>query len=284
MSSPTKINHIMEIIEEVRERIKEEFESYPDLYDKVDIDRVENEEWSVYRFIKICKNVPDETFKLLKINLKWRRMSGVNLFTEKDFPIEFIKAGLIFSSGVDKNQRQVLYIRAKVYRNIPQLQELFKLFIIFSINKIDRIAGPNGYSLVFDLTGVSLSNANMEFLKFLINILSEKFIYGLRYVLVYNQPFILRPLWSIAKLWLGEGKKFIKFVKGNGIKEEIDLTQLPRYLGGISEIDLTISSEGCKPLKDLASKYGFSEIEVNTFLKVFQPHIEEAKRMVTRNY
>ena len=276
-SEPTRVD-FKELIPEVRQRINEIYESDPVKYDKVDIDKLAQDDWSALRYIKWNRGDIDQSVKQLEECLRWRHEFGVN--SEGDVAKEFVKAGAVFASGVDNSDRPLLYMRVKVYKKIPQLVAIFRQFVVGVINKVDIKAGAKGYALVFDLSGVGFSNVDMDFLQFLINTMKNYFPYGLRYVIVYNFPRLLRPLWSVAKLWIGAQEKIIKFVSGDEIRELVPVEQLPLYLGGCAHIDFTGAPEGCKSVKELAPKYGFTDAEVEKYMKMFEPHIKEAQRLV----
>ena len=269
-----------ELIPDVRQQIVDCYENDPDKYDQVDIEKVEQDDWTCLRFIKWNRGDPDKAIEQLNSCLQWRREYGINHRSEADLPKEFVKAGAIFPYGVDNHNRQLLYMRIKVYKKVPQLIEYFRQFVIGVIDRVDSESGPKGYVLVFDLTGVGFANADMEFLQFLINIFRNYFPCGLRYVIVYNLPRLLRPLWSAARLLVGSQQKIIKFANGDEIKDLIPVEKLPRYLGGMSDMDFTVAPVGCKSVQELGPKYGFTDAEVEKYLKMFEPHMKEAQNLV----
>lgn len=269
-----------ELIPEVRQQFLNICNADPENYDEVDIIRIKTEDWWTLRFIKYHRGDVDKAVEHMDSALMWRKEFGVNNRDEKELPQEFVKAGALYPYGCDDKGRTMIYMRVKVYKKIPQLVQYFRQFVVGVINRVDIESGEKGYALVFDVTGVSMSNADMDFLQFLINTLKNSFPYGLRYVLVYNLPRLLRPLWAIAKMWVGRHQKIIKFANGDEIKEYIPVENIPKYLGGEAVVDFTLPPEGCKSVKELAPQYGFTEDEVNKYMKIFEPHIKEANKLV----
>ncbi|CAG2166919.1 unnamed protein product, partial [Oppiella nova] len=178
MPSESKLD-FRELIPDVRQAICAKHEADPQLYDEVDVERVRTDDWSSLRYIKWNRGEVDKCIAQLDACLQWRRQFGVNVRTEADLPHEFIKAGAIFPYGHDSEGRQLIYMRIKVYKKVPQLVEYLRQFLVGVINRVDQESSATGYALVFDLTGVGFSNADMDFLQFLINVLKSYFPYGL---------------------------------------------------------------------------------------------------------
>ena len=278
-SAPEQVDW-RQLIPQVRQYVLKKCESEPDKYDQEDIDRVRTDQWTVLRFLKWNRGETDKSGEQLDACLRWRHEFGVNTRSEADLPQEFVKAGALFECGKDSLDRRLVFIRVKVYKKIPALVDYFRQFVVGVINKVDLESDQTGYALVFDLSGVGFSNADMDFLQFFITTIKSYFPYGVRHVIVYNLPRLLRPLWAVAKLWLGPQQRVITFVNGEEIKGLLPLDQLPRYLGGTAEHDFTVAPEGCKTVKELGPKYGFTDKEVEKYLKIFEPHIKEAQQLV----
>jgi hypothetical protein len=269
-----------QFIPELRQQFLDRYNKEPEKYDEIDVKNVETNDWSVLRFIKYNHQDISKALDHLDTALQWRKEFGLNERSESDLPKEFVKAGAIFPYGCDDKGRTIIYMRAKVHKKVPKLMEYFRQFVVGVIEKVDKESGETGYALLFDLTGIGFSNADMEFLQFFISTLQNYYPYGMRYVIVYNLPRLLRPLWTIAKFWLGSDQKIIKFANGDEIKTLIPLDQLPKYLGGEADIDFTKAPDGCKSVIELGPKYGFTDDEVEKYMKMFEPHMKEAHQLV----
>lgn len=112
--------------------------------------------------------------------------------------------------------------------------------------------------------------------------LISPFFSGLRLVIAYKLPWILRGLWSIVKHWLGPQQKLIQFANGSEeVKQFIAEENLPRYLGGTCTTNFIEAPKCCQPVANLAHLHGFTPEEVEKYMKIFSPHIEEAKQLVS---
>lgn len=282
--SETTFNDL-EVVDEVRQRFlakADNVETGQGLYEIEDVHRVSTNDWTVRRFLKACNGNVKEAFKQLDKCMQWRKEYGVNLRKEKDCPIEFVEAGAIFPYHEDKEGRLVVYIRVKVNKRVPQLAPFFRQFLVSVIDRVDQVADAQGYCFVFDFTGVTLSNVDMDFLHFIITSLRNYYPQGLRRVIAFNLPWLLKGLWATVRMWLGPLQELIKFASGEEIKEFIAEENLPRYLGGKCTTNFIDAPKCCPPVADIAIEHGFTVKEVEKYMKIFKPHIEEAYKLVGR--
>ena len=120
----------------------------------------------------------------------------------------------------------------------------------------------------------------MDFLWYLVTTMKNYYPFGLGQVIVYNVSRVLRPLWNVVKLWLGSELNVITFANGKEIKNLIPLDQLLRYLGGNAEHDFTVAPASCKSIVELGPKYKLTAEEVEKIVKIFEPNINEAQRLI----
>lgn len=120
---------------------------------------------------------------------------------------------------------------------------------------------------MLDCTDGGISNADMDTLKFMISSLINYFPKGLSYMLVHNQPWILRPFWHIARLCIpDEYVQLVKFSNPTTIFEYIDKEQLPDFLGGTSEFDYKKVPDNCITLKQATKLWGVEKEVVKKIL------------------
>lgn len=151
------------------------------------------------------------------------------------------------------------------------------------LNKIDQISGERGYVVVMDVSGAGLKNVDLGMARFLIKIIRKYFPESLKCVIVYNLPFILKGLIPIVKFMLGEKyAKMLKTANGEELFNYIDRENVPKYLGGNCTKDFTEPPEECKlKAEELAHLYDMSSDSVAKLVEKFQPHIIEAKQLVS---
>ncbi|UXI15293.1 hypothetical protein NH340_JMT01236 [Sarcoptes scabiei] len=269
-------------IQMVQEKFFECYHRDPKSFHPNDIEMIRTDEWWTLRFIKWNKENEEKALKQMIQAFKWRKSFGINERDANDLPIEFAKSAALFPLGTDYKGRNVIYIRVKVYRKIRVLNLFFQQFVAGIIDVVDKRSGPNGYVLVFDVAGIGWGNVDIEFLQFMIQLLQIYFPYGLRYTICHNVPKYLRPFWTMAKMFVGNhAEKTLRFSDGDEIKKYIPIESLPRYLGGECDFDFTDYEETrlCPSVRDLASKYGFTQDEVNRYYKIFEPCLLEAEKL-----
>lgn len=123
-----------------------------------------------------------------------------------------------------------------------------------------------GIAVVIDCSGAGLVNADMETLAFFISTLRNYFPKGLSYILVHELPWILKPIWAIAKNWISEEQsQLIKFSNSHTIREYIKLENLPDFLGGTCKLDYHAAPGNCTNLYQTSKLWG---IETSTIRKL----------------
>lgn len=266
----------------VREKLLAEIQKKPNKYYPEDIEMLKNDDWWTLRFVKWNRCNEEKSLKQMITAFRWRKSFGILDRDLKDLPIEFAKAAAIFPYGRDYKGRQVIYLRVKVYRKISQLTLYFQQFVAGILNHVDMDASDEGYVFLFDVTGMGLVNVDFDFLQFLISLIQTYYPYGLRYAILFNVPRIVRPMWSIAKIFLGGAERTFRFCNQDEVQEFIPADQLPRYLGGESDFDFTNfeHTKECRSVKELAGKYGFTDADVEKYSKIFEPNLLEAQVLV----
>lgn len=265
----------------VRKQFLELYDSNPEDFHVKDRSLVENDDWWTIRFIKLHRGNEEKALKEMITTFKWRKSFGVVDRTIDDLPQEFAKTAALFPLGKDYKGRNVMYVRVKVYRKIQQLNIFFQQFVTGVVDYVDVNSGPKGFVIVFDVTGMGFINVDFDFLQFLIQLLQHYYPCGMRYAVLHNVPRILRPLWSMAKLFLGSNssiEKTYRFVSGDEIQQYIPKEELPIYLGGECDFDFTNFeiARNCLPVEEIAPRHGISPDEVAKFKKLFEPHFKEA--------
>lgn len=132
---------------------------------------------------------------------------------------------------------------------------------------------------MFDLSGAGLGNVSMDLLNFLIHTLKTYYPLSVQYVLVHNLPWVLRSFWPVVKMWLGDLQHLVKFSSGDQIRDYIDEENLPRYLGGKCTKNFAQAPKTAPGVDEVAPSYGFTHAEVKKYMKVFDPSLQEAKKL-----
>ena len=269
-----------EQLTQVRKLFLQKVNKNPEKFYDRDIEMVKSDDWWTLRFIKWNRNNEEKALTHMLNAFKWRKSFGLHDRNVNDIPCEFAKAAAIFPYGHDYKGRPIIYLRVKVYRKIQQLNLFFQQFVTGIVNHVDLESGRKGYVFVFDVTGMGIVNVDFDFLKFLIQLIQNYYPYGLRYAICYNVPKVLRPLWSVAKLFLGHTEKTFRFCNNaEELRRYIPSDSLLRYMGGECDFDFTDFEQvrGAPSVRELAPKFGFSQVEVDKYFKVFESSILEAQ-------
>lgn len=251
---------------------------FTDAYYKEDVQKVIESDWYVKRFLLARGRNVDEAFKMIRDAMRWRNEYGFALMKDSDFPYEFYKIGGLFPYEKDKQGNVMIYMRIKLHRKIPELEEPVKRFIMHIVNKVDKETDGNGMGIVFDCTGAGYVNIDMDFLSFLITTGTSYFPVGLKYILVYDLPWILTPFRKIAMALVpGKMQQLIRFANKNDITEFIARENLPDYLGGTCRRNYRAVPFGCLSVFEMARAYGFPDEDIQRIRPIFDPFLEQAE-------
>ncbi len=168
-----------ELIIKVRENFLERYEENKEFYDEIDVEKIKNNDWSVWRFLRPEKYNPDSALEKLDKAMQWRKEFNINFRKESDIPKEFFEVGGMFPFNCDKDGISVIFLRIRVNLKIPKLNSYIKDFIAYIINKIDEQTNENGFVLVFDLTDAGIRNADLDLCSYLISLLRHYFPEGM---------------------------------------------------------------------------------------------------------
>ncbi|CAG2108047.1 unnamed protein product [Medioppia subpectinata] len=267
-----------QLIPKIRENVTKIYANNKSIADECDINRILSDDWSVQRFADYYHNDVEEATQHLIATLKWRKSFGVNKRSlDKDIGKEFFTIGALFVYEEDKNGIPLLILRGKCNRKVTELRELIEMFIIGTIEQLDTRVGKTGFILVLDCSDCGLNNLSMDLMKFIITSLTVYYPLGIQYILVYNMPWLMRGIWKLIKVWLGEYRHFVHFANGDEITKYVDIESLPKYMGGKCSKLFTEAPDNCPTVYDLAEKYGFTQTEVRKYMKIYDDLLEEAK-------
>lgn len=108
----------------------------------------------------------------------------------------------------------------------------------------------------------------------LITNLKEYFPKGLSYLLVHNMPWILKPIWLLAKQFVSEDHaQLIKFSNSRTIFEYVDRDKLPDFMGGSCENCYGTPPENCTTLEQAAKLWGIERSVVGKVIQRFKDYL-----------
>ncbi|KAG2733549.1 hypothetical protein G9P44_003074 [Scheffersomyces stipitis] len=229
------------------------------------------------RFVRARKWETEPAIGMLCKSLNWRinEMKPNDWFFESDGPsyINGTNKGFVknftteksWIKGWDCNHNPVFMFQAKKHfgadsplnetqRYALLTIEWVRLFLREVKDSVDQC------TIVFDLTGFTLKNADYATIKFLADVFEAHYPETLGSILVHNAPWIFSTVWNIIKNWLdpvvASKIHFTKDIKE--LSKFIDPRFIPDYLGG--EDDSTgyypVPTEAhCKPPKEKDEHY-----------------------------
>ena len=260
---------IDEKVSKIRKIFLEDAEVNSQLYDECDVLSVRQSDWAIKRFLLSNNNNEETALKNLTEALQWKKSYGVNARTDDYFPEDFYKIGGIFEYETDKNGLPLLYVRVCVHHKVEELIELIRQFFVHLVNKIDVSSGGE-WALVFDSTNSGISNVDMDFSRFIVQVLQHYYPKGYKYVLIYELPWIMMAFWKITRAWVAEEvKQLIKFASGAQIFDYIDPDNVPQYIpGGKNPKPINRVPEGVKS-PEFLPHFNFTAQQIQKFRNIF---------------
>lgn len=77
----------------------------------------------------------------------------------------------------------------------------------------NRLTNGDQITIFFDMMGSGLSNLDMEFTNYLINLLKTYYPAFLNYIIIYEMPWVLNGKFRILHFYLNNVFKHIKFLQ-----------------------------------------------------------------------
>lgn len=171
------------------------------------------------------------------------------------------------------------YPHLKVYKRLDVLDMPIKQFLVYNLDKMDSEARKErGWGVIFDTRGAGLAQVDFDMLIFLFRTVKQYYPWGLKYVAVYELPWILQGGWKIAQQLLPEdATKLIRFYNKKTITQIVDAESLPDFMGGSCKVDYKAVPDGCKSAIEIGAKeFGFTPDEVKSIMKHFEKYLHES--------
>ncbi|KAI1305794.1 Motile sperm domain-containing protein 2 [Halotydeus destructor] len=225
------------VIDRVRDRFLRHFAEHRDQYSEDDVNEyIRCSDLYIQRFLVIANE--QDCFDKLKRCFKWRKDNVLHL-TDESFPLEFYKTGGLFIYKGDNEGTPLLYMRIKLIRKCNLLEEHLKRFLSYKIHVLDKMANEmQGWAVVFDCSGIGFANVQLDMMLFFINTLREYYPCGVKYIMVYEIPWILSGIQKLVVAMVPEEEKqLIQFRNKRNITSTIDKDNLPDYMGGSCTLD-----------------------------------------------
>lgn len=132
------------LVLKLRELILEHSDQNPGLYSQHDLNKCKNDDWFLSRYLLRQQLDINNSLLMLKKSMRYRNESLLTSIKKEDFPREFYRVGGIFGYEKDRKGNYMLYIRVKIHKRIPEIQEFLKAFLFYTIDMLDEQANGKG--------------------------------------------------------------------------------------------------------------------------------------------
>ena len=263
-----------ELINSIRGKFVKEYESNPSLYYQSDYQKIKTELWPIERYVLVHKTENASLQALIKA-MKWRKEFGVLDRTDADFPQEVYQTLEAFLYGKDKEGRDLLMAIGK-YHQKTDLSLILKQYWIHMLEKIDSKNKNGGWALIVWTAGTGLSNVELNYTLFIVDVLQNYFPHGMAYELVVDMHWVLNASWKIIRNFMKEEvREKVKLVDIKTVREHVDDDQIPEAFGGKSKEPMLKIPPGVKPLDQIKDKLGLNDKQVEKIRSAFKDALKD---------
>ncbi|KAF0295167.1 Motile sperm domain-containing protein 2 [Amphibalanus amphitrite] len=218
-----------------------------DLVDPVDLRRIRTDPLWCKRFMAHGDNVMDQAFKFMVDSLKFRKEMNVNALTLQSVDQALFKKGVMAAHGRDKAGCAVVIFSARLHERVSGAQfEEVKKFLVFWLEKMEREEKGKRITMFFDMGNAGLSNVDIPFISYLINLFKYYYPDLLNAIMVFELPFIMNAAWKIVKNMLpAKSHQLIKFVSKKDVTTLIPPTCALKRWGGEDDWTYTFDPAAC---------------------------------------
>ncbi|XP_043724197.1 motile sperm domain-containing protein 2 [Telopea speciosissima] len=173
-------------------------------------------------FLKDRKFSVDEAVKKLMIAIKWHEEFGVSELSEESIRGIAETGKAYVHDFLDVDDRPVLIVEAS--KHLPAMHDPVedeKLCVFLIEKALSKL--PDGKEQIlgiFDLRDFGSENADIRFLKFLIDVSYYYYPKRLGEVLFVDAPFVFQPIWQLVKPLLKSYASLVRFCSKDTVRQE----------------------------------------------------------------
>ncbi|XP_050520494.1 motile sperm domain-containing protein 2-like [Daktulosphaira vitifoliae] len=255
-----------ENINALRQSFVNKLNGQNDLFHPQDLFRINNSDAWLKRFLYHNENNHDDALTMLWNACEWRKSFGVNELSESNgsVRIDYLEEGIMYPHGQDKDGKLLFIIRCKLhYKNSKDFEECKKC-AVYWFERMERMTNGDQITIFFDLMGSGISNLDMEFTNYLINLLKLYYPAFLNYIIIFEMPWVLNAAFRIIKSWLpAKAVKKMKFLSKSSLTDYVPKDSILSIWGGDCDYEFTFEPE-IKKNEESKKKVHFAEtMEVN---------------------
>jgi len=206
------------------------------VYSPVDVERVRCVDDYVTCFLNHQHDDIDKAAAMIDASLRWRKELDLNGLSDASFPRQLHESGAIFYHNRDKEGHQILHIHVSKHKKSSETNLIIRKYMAWQIDRVLSKKPGERIAVIFDMSDASLSNVDVDLVKFQIACFTTYFPSSLAYILLFEMPWVLNAIWNlIKKLLTAEQQKFVIMVKKHHMTKYIDPDQLFVHMGGTDD-------------------------------------------------
>lgn len=159
-----------------------------DWFFEEDFNRILAQDDYVSRFFMHCTEIPGDHMKnteeMIYRSLKFRKEKSVLGIRSSDLDEGLKAKGSLYLRNRDTDGKQLLVFDVKKHiKGAANMDDMQKMFLYF-LERVDREDADGMVTIVFDCAGCGLKNMDMEFIRYMIDVLKDYYPWNLNYILV----------------------------------------------------------------------------------------------------
>uniref|UniRef100_A0A1B0CKR3 Putative phosphatidylinositol transfer protein pdr16 n=1 Tax=Lutzomyia longipalpis TaxID=7200 RepID=A0A1B0CKR3_LUTLO len=237
-----------EQIEELRrlflEKVAKDGHQIDGGFHPADIERIQNREKWLRLFIEYNDLDLKKALTQLWDTCEWRKNFGTNDLEASQLRQEYLHEGFMFPKNRDINGKRLLIFRSKLYvRGTKDMDDVKRLLVYWVERVMYREEDLDQISVFFDLKDSGLSNMDMEYTRYIINLFKYYYPNSLNYIIIFEMPWILNSTLQMNATFCATFKIIktllpakavvrMKFVNGKTLHEFVDESNMLDIWGG----------------------------------------------------
>ncbi|KAF6200830.1 hypothetical protein GE061_005277, partial [Apolygus lucorum] len=231
-------------VQELRTKFIQRVEEENKDFHPKDLSRINSDDSWLRRFLVHHDLDKKEALNMVMETCEWRKVNKVNDLNENTVNREYLASGSLFIHSKDKDGKPLFIFKcAKHVKGQKDFEELKKC-VIYWFERAERMEKGDQITIFFDMMNTGLSNMDMEYTKYLINLCKLYYPNFLNYILIFEMPWVLNAAFKIIKSWLPtKAVQKIKFVNRGNLKEYVDPSQALTAWGGTDPYQFVFQPE-----------------------------------------
>ncbi|KAF3942179.1 Patellin-5 [Dactylella cylindrospora] len=209
--------------------------------------KYDNPDGLLLRFLRARKWDVDKALVMMVSTMHWRGQEVLVEEIVKDGELHAVengndgfmkqlRIGKSYIHGVDKEDRPVCIVSARLHRAGDQTEESLERYTVYLIETTRMLLKPpvDTACILFDMTGFGLANMDYAPVKFMIKCFEAHYPECLGVCLVHKAPWVFQGIWKIIRGWLDPvvASKVHFTSDVNDLAKFINKSQIPKFLEG----------------------------------------------------